>query len=128
MAKLELERRVVALCAQPPDLGEPVRRVQALAISSGQRPGLPPVGPVVRLQPHGLPEPVRRALALASPVQLEAQCERGSGGRDPRRWGTAPPHDLVAWERGATCRAALHPAAYRTDVGVSFVAEPSDDS
>src|SRR5216110_1474976 len=109
--KLELERRVVGLRAQPLDLGEPIRRVKALAIRSGQRPGLPPVGPVVRLQPHGLPEPVHRALALASPVQLEAQCERGGGGRDPRRCGPAPTHDLVAGEREATRRAALHPVA-----------------
>src|SRR5947207_15392245 len=82
--KLELERRVVGLRAQPLDLGQPIRRVKALAIRSGQRPGLPPVGPVVRLQLHGLPEPVGRTLALAAPVQCEAKCERGGGGRDLR--------------------------------------------
>src|SRR5881396_1383321 len=98
-AKLELERRVVGLHAQALDLGKPVRRVKALAIRSGQRPGLPPVGPVVRLQPHGLPEPVRRALALAAPVQRKAKRERGGGGRDLRRYRSAPTHDFVGWER-----------------------------
>src|SRR5438046_8573046 len=109
--KLELERRVVGLRAQPLDLGKPTRRVKALAIRSGQRPGLPPVGPVVRLQPHGLPEPVRRALALAAPVQREAKCERGGGGRDLRGNGPAPTHDLVTGQREAAARAALHPVA-----------------
>src|SRR5437660_6335663 len=109
--KLELERWVVALRAQALDLGEPVRCVKALAIRSGQRPSLPPIGPVVRLQPHGFPEPVGRALALAAPVQCEAKCERGGGGRDLRRRGSAPTHDLVARQREAAARAALHPVA-----------------